>query len=260
MAAKQSLSPCQHLYCRIFFIISCPDNSWLVCWLCWMYRLCSTAQVPGTTALPRSCYQFHVHLLLHRPAHCADREVCAVGIWEVPLPSTHNLHCSPSHCDHLLHHFVCPGGILVHSLIRGVWVDPQCQPGAVWAQLRRGVCFLLLLHDFKSAEQERGREAFDVEGALIWGCRGQSERTKVERMNWQQHLRSKWLDQYYFSTDSTGPASLILVDYTQGHVYQFGKLNDTNDGCFLYCAFSELLILFPRQLKSNWGPIYQWSS
>lgn len=79
-----------------------PGNDWLS----------STATLPATPSLPGSCCQFHVHLLLHHPAHCADREVCADRIWEGSLPSARHLHGGSSHRHRLLYPFMHLGAKL----------------------------------------------------------------------------------------------------------------------------------------------------
>lgn len=73
----------------------------------------------------------------------------------------------------LRHCFVHPGQLLLQPPVCRVRVDADGQHGAVWAQLRRGVLLLHLLHDFKSAEQAGGGEAFDA--VLTWSCQGPAE-------------------------------------------------------------------------------------
>lgn len=54
-------------------------------------------------------------------------------------------------------------------------MDAQRQPGAVRAQLRRGVLLLLFLHAFKPPEQAERRKALDDDNVLIWGGQGPAE-------------------------------------------------------------------------------------
>lgn len=91
------------------------------------------------------------------------------------------------------HRFVCPGRVLLRSCVSYIWVDAQRQPGALWAQLYRGVLLLLVLHAFKSIEQTRGRKAFDDKYVLIWGCQGPAEaHEQGEGTEWDIYKDSGW--------------------------------------------------------------------
>lgn len=101
-----------------------PGNRWLS----------PTAWLPEAASPPGSCHQFHLHLLLHCPAHGADRQVCADRIWEVPLPVTHHLHRDSNHRHHLLYPFMDRAAELTVLL----WLDDSelHKVDAVWCPIR----------------------------------------------------------------------------------------------------------------------------
>ena len=78
--------------------------------------------------------------------------------------------------------FVRPGRLLLQPPVCCIRVDAQREPGAVRAQLRRGVLLLLVLHDLQPAEQTRRRKAFD--DVLIWGRQGPAE--AQEQWRWTE--------------------------------------------------------------------------
>lgn len=81
-----------------------------------------TAILPVTPSLPRSCHQFHMHLLLHCPAHRADQEVCPYRIWESSLPPAYHLLCGANNSHHLLYPFINLTDKWIVLLCKCVWV------------------------------------------------------------------------------------------------------------------------------------------
>lgn len=75
-------------------------------------------------------------------------------------------------------------GILLQTHLCHFWMDAECQPGAVWAQLHHGVLLLLVLHDFKPAGKTRGGKAADTDDVVIWDCQGSADMHK--RGGWTQ--------------------------------------------------------------------------